>query len=481
MWHIHHRPSAASGSLPHFRSVIGVLLSSMLACTPDRVTAPEPQLTVGHSQFSSATDECLTCSFGPEVYTRQTGTPVTNAGRFAGNPAGAYIIEIDNLGTQGSNASVVLNGEPLDVRSGYLRQAVTLKTDNELLTRLTGKPGSKLAVKIFQEVHSVTVTPNLDHSRIPATQQFTAVARDANGVAIPNQTFAWISSNTTIATINANSGVATTRGAVNNNIAWTYETISTGEGTAQIVARAIGTTVDGSVPWRILAGFVYTTFRAALPLNSPNRASRPNSVGLRYDESRLNTMVARCQTENGTTQWLDYETGEGLFFQCFPTLELTTLVRNLLPIVGYVFHEVPNVGLYGRYCGAGHPGGDFIVAARNDNYQPKDPIDAMCMEHDRQNQSHELKTDDLAQNIEATCIVRYGIEAETLHEDGALIAPGSARWNTFWLAHLPMAQARAHFLAATRETCTDDTVLPGGIVVPGVYRVFLLERGLNFP
>src|SRR4051794_16769968 len=114
MSHVSRRPSAAHRSLTHFRSVIGVLIASMLACQTDQITAPQLRVPantgVAGSRTAAATDECLTCSFGPEVYTRETGTPVAHTGRFGGNPAGAYIIEIDNLGTQGSDASVVLNG-----------------------------------------------------------------------------------------------------------------------------------------------------------------------------------------------------------------------------------------------------------------------------------------------------------------------------------------------------------------------------------
>ncbi|MGH8435535.1 MAG: hypothetical protein ACRERX_13925, partial [Pseudomonas sp.] len=65
---------------------------------------------------------------------------------------------------------------------------------------LTGKPGSRLKVSVFQEVHGVTVTPHVSYTRMPAKQQFRAVARDANGVMIPGQTFEWRSSDLTIAT-----------------------------------------------------------------------------------------------------------------------------------------------------------------------------------------------------------------------------------------------------------------------------------------
>ena len=57
----------------------------------------------------------------------------------------------------------------------------------------------------------------------------------------------------------------------------------------------------------------------------------------------------------------------------------------------YVYGSDNNVGLYGRYCGGGQPDGEWWDLARNGNYQPKDPIDALCMDHDRQEALHALR------------------------------------------------------------------------------------------
>jgi len=472
-------------SLRRCSSALLVMLT-VLACQADRAIAPDAR----SSSATGAAEEtagitspiatvpteggaCPACTFGPKLFTRDNGQPVSDAATFAGNPAGAYIIEIDDLGTQGANATVTLNGVSIDARSGHLRKEISLGTTNELVTRLTGKPGSKLTVSIFQEVHSVTVTPNRDYTRIPATQQFTAVARDKNGVVIPGQTFEWQSSNTSVATISA-SGLGRTTGAVHNTLAWTYETISTGEGTSQIAARAIASTVTGSVPWRIFSGFVYTTYRAPRPFG-PNRHLRPSREPFRYSVARLGPMEATCASERSISERIEYAGGMGLFFQCFPVLEGTTSVRYPLPFGLFVDEDVPNVGLYGRYCGAGHPSGTFVGLARGGNHQPKDPIDAMCMEHDRQFQSHDLSTEVLAENILATCIVRYGILNETLHEDGVLVTPGSARWLAFWAERPEMFQARLHFLVATTASCPDDATV-GGNTIPGAYSAFVSVR-----
>jgi hypothetical protein len=464
---------------------------SVFACRTDAPTAPELQSPTGSAAavISGAPTEggaCPACVFGPRVYTRKTAQPVTDVATFAGNPAGAYIIEIDDHGSQGANATIVLNGRALNARAGYSRGPVSLQAVNRMETRLTGKPGSKLEVSIFQEVHSVTVTPNLNLTRIPATQQFTAVARDANGVVIPNQTFEWASSDLTIGTIAVNSGLARTTGSVQNTLGWNYKTITTGEGTTVIAARAIATQVRGSVPWRVSGGFVYTTFQAPLPTNSPNRANRPTPEPHRYDQARLQTMTNRCGIERGNESWQDYvvlgvSMGERLFFQCFTTLALTTTrVRTVLGVD--IYDEVANVGVYGRYCGEGHPGEEFyhnFANSSSGNYQPRDPIDAICMEHDAQELNHELSTSSVSESILALCIVRYGIESETLHKDGVPVQRGSDDWNAFWIARLPMAVARQHFLTLSQTACPDGDITVGGVTVHGVYQSFRLARGLS--
>ena len=44
---------------------------------------------VGTSDVTSSATTCPNCTFEPRVYTRTTGTPVTNVIEFEGNPAGA--------------------------------------------------------------------------------------------------------------------------------------------------------------------------------------------------------------------------------------------------------------------------------------------------------------------------------------------------------------------------------------------------------
>ncbi|HET9276516.1 MAG TPA: hypothetical protein VFN96_10630 [Gemmatimonadales bacterium] len=416
---------------------------------------------------------CPSCTFEPQVYTRGTSIPVTEVVEFPGDPAGAYTIEISDLGTRGANASVELNGEPLNVRSGYLEQDVVLDWENTLHVRLTGKPGSKLSVRVFQEVASVEVTPDAARSRIAATLQFTAVAKDRNGVEIPRQTFTWESGDVTIATVGAATGLASTTGMVHNMAAWNYKTIRTGEGMVAIVARADGSPTSGSATWTVVPGFVYTTYQAALPKDSPNRASRPASVPYHYDVPRLQSMTATCDVETQNTAWRPQLAGVGerQFKQCYPRLETETPTRYWVPATpftpgywSYVGSD-NNVGLYGRYCGGGQPAEEWWDLAWQPGYQPKDPTDALCMEHDRSEDLHEIPASNLGR---AACIVRYGIEVEQLHEEGVLVQPGSARWDAFWSAWPRMAESRDHWLKETKKICFGP-----------IYTSFLDDRGLT--
>jgi hypothetical protein len=181
-------------------------------------------------------------------------------------------------------------------------------------------------------------------------------------------------------------------------------------------------------------------------------------------------MSAACAAESSTIAWREFGTVERKFHQCYNELSLFNDTREWVPPTpltnGFYIAgpPAPNVGLYGRYCGGGQPDGEWWNGlATAGNYQPIDPIDGVCMEHDRSLAHH----NENAAGAQATCIVRYGIEQEQLYEEGVLVEPGSERWNEFWSRWPDMARSRAHWLVTTRETCT-----------PLVYAVFLAERGL---
>ena len=427
----------------------------------------DPGGDAGDDAGDGAEAACPNCAFEPKLYVRARGAPVTETVAFEGHPDGAYVLETDDLGTRGAASRLWLDGEPLEVPDGLHRRDVSLVEANTLESRLTGKPGSKLRVRVFQEVASVEVTPAVASARIPATQQLTAVAQDRNGVEIPRQTFTWASRDTALATVGVGSGLARTVGETHGDEAFSYWTHGLGEGTARIVARPDGTPdVEGAAEWTVAHGYVYTTHRAPPPPGFRRiTLSRPFS----YDERRLNRMAATCDREASDVEWWPHPTidrRERRFQRCYPSLERTTRSRRK----GTDRNGVPvsvNVGLYGRYCGGGHPDGDFFADASSGNYQPVDPVDALCMEHDKSEDHHEIP----ASNVpKAACIVRYGIESEELHFEGERVPEGSARWDAFWERWPDMARARRNWIVETTVTCAGP-----------IYDRFLEERELERP
>ena len=473
--------STRSGTLAFPISLVFLIAACESDLTTVEAGSDDPVSHDGRPETSAPStdseDTCPNCTFGPTLYTRATGIPVTEVGEFGGNPEGAYTLETDDLGTRGAESRLWLNGERMKVRPGLHRQDVELESDNTLEVRLTGKPGSELRVRIFQEVEKVEVAPETAKGRIAAAQVFTAVALDRNGVEIPSQTFTWESGDLSIALLDVPAGparevLARTVGPEHDAVEWSYKTTSTGEGTVEITAHADASDERGTADWHVVSGFVYVTYRAPPPGSGPWSLPLPDAFAYRYDEGRLGEMRGTCDRESADTEWRDNIIGqpgrERQFKRCYPSLETSTPTRRKR--TGRKAVPTPNVGLYGRYCGGGHPDGAWFDNARNGGYQPKDPTDAVCMEHDRSEAHHQI---DPLRLKKAACIVRFGLEAERLYFEGKRVPEGSARWDEFWSRWPEMAESRSHWLdETTGATRCGDLV---------VYDDFLDERGLPRP
>lgn len=80
------------------------------------------------------------------------------------------------------------------------------------ITATTDAVSGSAALTVAQEVATVTVTPGTAAlTAIGATQQFTAVAKDANNNTLAGVKFLWVSSNQSVATVDT-TGLATARG-----------------------------------------------------------------------------------------------------------------------------------------------------------------------------------------------------------------------------------------------------------------------------
>lgn len=87
---------------------------------------------------------------------------------------------------------------------------VTVRAVNNVVTS-GGVASAAKAVFVFQGVATVTVTPASPTIAYGASQQLTAVGKDADGVVVPNVTWLWVSSDQDIAVVNQ-SGLVLGRG-----------------------------------------------------------------------------------------------------------------------------------------------------------------------------------------------------------------------------------------------------------------------------
>jgi hypothetical protein len=103
------------------------------------------------------------------ILVRRKGSPKTDTLTFAATSGAPYIVDLDDLGSQGAVGSVVLNGVTLlaprttaNTGALHVTTTVTLSAVNTLVVRLLGKPGSLLQIAItplkFVTLDAVTFT-----------------------------------------------------------------------------------------------------------------------------------------------------------------------------------------------------------------------------------------------------------------------------------------------------------------------------------
>lgn len=92
----------------------------------------------------------LFCRVGPVTFTREAGAPRVETLTFSASPGAEFVVDLDDLGSQGGAASANLNGVALLKGSERTyRETIAMQSENTLEVRLAGKPGSKLRVAIW--------------------------------------------------------------------------------------------------------------------------------------------------------------------------------------------------------------------------------------------------------------------------------------------------------------------------------------------
>jgi len=161
-----------------------------------------------------------------------------------------------------ANASVAT----VDPASGLV---TAVGSGTTTVTATTGAVSGAATVNVALVVTSVVVTPTAPTlTAFGATQQFTAVARDANDSPIPGQVFTWSSSNTAVATVATTTGLATAVGNGTTTITATTGTVSAGDG--RLVGQGTG----------------YPVAKAARRLQARERALEEGRLGARGTPAR---------------------------------------------------------------------------------------------------------------------------------------------------------------------------------------------------
>src|ERR1051325_2586388 len=139
------------------------MLMLVASCQTDRapagVTEPSSSSELGQLRSASvaATTLCDPCTYGPATLLRDRGGPLTDTTRFTAAAGSTYIVDIDDLASQGADGSVALNGVSLmapraadEVGPRHVNTMVSLASANTLVVRLLGKPGSQLRIAIWR-------------------------------------------------------------------------------------------------------------------------------------------------------------------------------------------------------------------------------------------------------------------------------------------------------------------------------------------
>ena len=157
------------------RHVPLVLIIAAAACSPD----DGPTATVARQPTLASLDVaalCTDCVF-EETFTRGNGPPTVFTRSFWATAGTIYTVDIDDLGLQGGDGSVLLNGKTLmapravtgEVGPRRVTVTVTLNTTNSLEVRLLGKKNSQLRVTVKQKYPCY---PNLDAPQLELEEGF---------------------------------------------------------------------------------------------------------------------------------------------------------------------------------------------------------------------------------------------------------------------------------------------------------------------
>jgi hypothetical protein len=163
------------------------LLAGLAGCRAADTAAPTASSPAADEQ-AAVTGTCSTCVVGPVVLARQTGRPEPSTWQFSAPAGTTYTLHLDDLGTRGANAEVTFNGAVVPWRvdeTGARRHRADIPlvslAENTLAVRLTGKPGSQLAVSVEPPAPSAMATLTIAIGKVGLPPTSGALQGPANG------------------------------------------------------------------------------------------------------------------------------------------------------------------------------------------------------------------------------------------------------------------------------------------------------------
>jgi hypothetical protein len=132
---------------------------------------------------------------GPVVFVRESGAPHSDSITFSATQGKSYVVDLDDEASQGSDATVTLNGVTLlshrvtgRAAAQHYHELVVLRDINTLVVRLVGRPGSTLRVAIwlFRPVtlDAVTLAPGTPLEIAGPAARFTATITNHTNAAV---------------------------------------------------------------------------------------------------------------------------------------------------------------------------------------------------------------------------------------------------------------------------------------------------------
>ncbi len=139
--------------------IVSVVTGMITGCADGSTSSPESAVSPPEQvqEVQSNVAACNGCLVGPEWVSRSAGTPITERFVFAADKNAYHVLEVEEDSASNGSGSVILNGVEIvrerDLAGASLfrlRTAFQAQSTNTLSVRLTGTPGYRVRISIFE-------------------------------------------------------------------------------------------------------------------------------------------------------------------------------------------------------------------------------------------------------------------------------------------------------------------------------------------